>query len=65
MATVLVFGATGWIGGSVCRLVEERGGFTVVRATSRLEDSVAVCAELASVRPDFVVHAAGLVSFIV
>jgi len=55
---VLVFGATGWIGGKIMR--SGAAGCCFIGARARLEDPHAVWAELAAVRPDRVVLAAGL-----
>ncbi len=55
----LLFGSTGWIGGLVTKLLEERGD-TVIPAQSLLENRNDVEREIDSVRPDRVISAAGL-----
>lgn len=59
MATVLLFGSTGWIGGEFRKLLRA-AGFYVVPAVSRLENTQDVIAELSGVHPEIVVNAAGL-----
>ena len=56
---VLVFGARGWIGAQMARLMSARG-WRVVAAKSRMENYADVRQELDDVRPDIVVIAAGL-----
>jgi 3,5-epimerase/4-reductase len=58
--TWLVFGGkTGWIGQQLVELLKAEGR-DVVAANSRLEDRAGVAAELDSVKPRFVLNAAGL-----
>lgn len=59
MTRVLVFGSSGWIGGQMIKLMRN-SGWEVYNASSRLEDTAAVIAELDSRKPDIVVNAAGL-----
>lgn len=59
MSRVLLFGATGWIGGQMCTLLRA-AGWDVTAARSRLEHTADVAAELDAVKPDVVVNAAGL-----
>jgi len=57
--SVLLFGATGWIGGMLVPLLKS-AGCAITPATSRLEDADAVEAELDAIRPERVVLAAGI-----
>lgn len=56
---VLLFGATGWIGGQMRKLMREIG-WDVLDATSRLEDTEEVARDLDTFKPQAVVNAAGL-----
>lgn len=56
---VLLFGATGWIGGHVTTLLQARG-HSVIIASARLQDASAVLKELSLIKPDRVVLAAGI-----
>jgi dTDP-4-dehydrorhamnose reductase len=55
----MLWGCTGWIGGMLAKLSREQGR-KIVAATSRLEDSVAMAAELDQHKPTRVLCAAGL-----
>lgn len=58
--TFLVFGGkTGWIGRQLMTLIEQQGHISIA-AHSRLENRESICSELKSVRPDFVINAAGI-----
>jgi dTDP-4-dehydrorhamnose reductase len=54
----LIFGAEGWIGSKLVALLEERG-HTVIKAKMRLENRESVEAEIVTLKPDFVINAAG------
>ena len=56
--TLLLYGASGWIGGQLQSLLAPR--YTVVAATARLEDTAAVEAEVRSLLPSNIVLAAGI-----
>lgn len=57
--TFLVYGATGWIGGMVEKLLTQQGHH-VVKGLSRLEHRVSLTAEISAVKPDRVINCAGL-----
>lgn len=57
-ATYLIFGSSGWIGGQLVTLLEQRG-HKVVKSTARLENREAVEAEIITANPDFVFNTAG------
>jgi dTDP-4-dehydrorhamnose reductase len=59
--TILVFGgAKGWIGQKLVALLQE-AGHNAVPATSRLENREDIIAEIAAVKPDAIINAAGLI----
>lgn len=55
----LIWGANGWIGSMLVELLNANGE-NVIKASSRLEDYPGICKELDSVKPDFVLNAAGI-----
>lgn len=58
--TVLVFGGkTGWIGQYIVTLLQERK-CNVICATSRLENRESIINEINTVKPDFIINAAGI-----
>jgi 3,5-epimerase/4-reductase len=56
--TLLLYGASGWIGGQLVPLLAPR--YAVIAATARLEDTAAVETEVRRLLPDKVVLAAGI-----
>lgn len=59
MSTFLVWGANGWIGSKVCNLLKEAGDI-VIPATSRLQNFSDIVQELRKVKPNYVLHLAGI-----
>lgn len=57
--TYLIFGAQGWIGSKLYKMLSEQG-YHVVEAQSMLENRESVEREIVSVNPDFVINAAGV-----
>lgn len=55
----LVFGGKGWIGGKIVKLLTEQN-FSVVIATSRLENRNDVEREIVQIKPDRIINAAGV-----
>jgi len=55
----LIFGKTGWLGSKLGNILKEQNK-TVHFATSRLENREEVAKELDSIKPEFVLNAAGL-----
>jgi nucleoside-diphosphate-sugar epimerase len=57
--TFLVFGGRGWIGQQIVKLLQDRG-HAVYCATSRLENREAIERELQTIKPDYIINAAGV-----
>lgn len=56
----LVFGGkTGWLGQQIMVYIQEQG-HEAVAATARLEDRLALVEEIKSVKPDYIINAAGV-----
>lgn len=58
--TILVFGGkTGWIGQKIVKIIEKNGDIPIC-GESRLENREAIIQEIKTIKPDFIINAAGI-----
>ena len=56
----LVFGASGWIGGKLMKVIRQQG-HVAIAAQSRLQNRQDIEKEIGEIKPDFVINAAGVI----